>query len=83
MGVHGEKERNEEMVRVPEGLKTLGADLGVRGRVHEQHAQDHDVPGDAAGLGVVDLDGGFGTDLTLLHIEKVDVVAGGVDDGPE
>jgi hypothetical protein len=66
--VQREQERNEKVVGVVEGLVRLLADLRVRGRVHEEHAQQHDVAGDAAGLGVVDLDRGLGADLRALDI---------------
>jgi len=70
VGVEGEEEGDEEMVCVPEGLERLLADVGVRGGVHEKHAEEHDVAGDAAGLGVVDLDGGFRADLGAFDVEE-------------
>lgn len=72
--VHGEQERDEEVVGVPEGLEGLRADAVVRRRVHEQHADEHDVPGDATGLRIVDLDGGLGADLVFLDVEEAVVV---------
>ena len=38
---------------------------------------------DAAGLGVMDLDGGNGTNLTLLDVEEVDIMSQHVDAGEE
>ena len=80
--VHGQQERDEEVMRVPKRLIALLSDLGVRRRVHEQHAEQHDVSGDAAGLGIVDLHGGLAADLRALDVEEVDVVRGHVHDGP-
>ena len=73
VGVEGEKEGNEEVVRVPERFEGLLPDLGVRGGVHEEHAEEHDVAGDAAGLGVVDFDGGDGADLGLFDVEEAGI----------
>lgn len=55
MSVHRQEEGDEQMVSVPESLVALLADLGVGSRIHEQHAQQHDMSGDPAGLCVVDL----------------------------
>ena len=52
-----------EVVRVPEGLEALVADLVVRGRVHEHHDEQHEVAGDAARLPVVNILGGFDANL--------------------
>lgn len=38
------------------------------GGVHQKHAEEHDVAGDATGLGVVDLDGRLGTKLEALDV---------------
>lgn len=70
VGVKSEEEGDEEMVRVPEGLERLLADAVVRGGVHQQHAEEHDVASNTAGLGVVDLDGGDLSELGLLHVEE-------------
>lgn len=37
VGIECEKKRNEKMMRIPEGLKRLLADLRMSGRVHEKH----------------------------------------------
>lgn len=74
VGVKGQEEGDEEVMGVPESLKRLLADAGVGRRVHEQHAQQHDVAGDAARLGVVNLEGADGANLRPLDIVKVDVV---------
>jgi hypothetical protein len=53
--VEADHEEEREVVRVPERLEALGPDLVVRGRVHENHDEQHEVTGDATRLGVVDL----------------------------
>lgn len=63
MGVESKEEGNEEMMCVPERLVRLLPDLGVGGRKHQQHAQEHYMPCDATHLGVVYLYGGFLPDL--------------------
>ena len=36
--IHGQEERNEQVVAVPESLEALRPDLRMRRRVHDQHA---------------------------------------------
>ena len=67
------------MMGVPEGLKGLLPDPVMCCRVHEEHAQEHDVAGDASGLGVVYLYGCLGPDLRSFDVEKVDVMCAHVD----
>jgi hypothetical protein len=38
MSIEREEEGDKKMVRVPEGLEGLLANLSVSGRVHEKHA---------------------------------------------
>lgn len=83
MSVEGEEEWDEEMVSVPEGLEGLLSNAVMGGRVHQKHAEQHDVAGDTTGLGVVNLKGGNGTNLRLLDVVEVDIMGGGVDDGEE
>lgn len=68
VGVQAEKERNEEMVGVPEGLERLLSDAVVGGGIHEQHAEQHNVTRNATGLSVMNLDCGNRSDLSLLHV---------------
>lgn len=68
VGVQAEEERDEEMVSVPEGLERLLPNAVVGGGIHEQHAKQHDVTCNTTGLGVVNLDCGYWSDLSLLHV---------------
>ena len=61
--VEGDEPEEGEVVRVPEGLEALVADLVVRRRVHEHHDEQHEVAGDAARLPIVHILGGLDTDL--------------------
>jgi len=70
VGVEAKQEGDEEVVRVPERLERLLPDFGVRGGVHQKHAEEHDVPCDAAGLSVVDPDGSVRSDLGPFDIEE-------------
>lgn len=51
----------------------------MRGGEHEKHAKEHDVAGYASGLGVVDIQSGFRSQLSFLHIEEVDIVSAHMD----
>ena len=70
VGVKAEQKGNKEVVSVPKGLKRLLADLCVGGRVHEQHAEEHDVAGDAAGLLVVNVYSEAGAQLGSFDVEE-------------
>ena len=48
---------------VPEGLKALLSNLGMRGGIHNDHDEEHEVASDTAGLSVVDLKGGLLSNL--------------------
>ena len=58
------------MVGVPEGLERLLANPVVCGRVHEEHAEKHDVASDTARLRVVDLQGENRSDLRDLDVDE-------------
>lgn len=58
---------------VPEGLVAVLADLGMRGRVDEQHEDKHEVTGQAAGLREQDRPGDFFADLRLFDVDHVNV----------
>lgn len=81
MSVHGEEERNKEVVGVPKSLERLLSYLMVCGGVHEQHDQKHDVASNTACLSIMDLDSRDRSDLALLDVEEVDVVSTYVDRG--
>ena len=83
MRIHRQEERDEEVMRVPEGLEALLPDLRMRRGVHEQHAQEHDVPGDSTSLRVVYLNCSLRSDHRPLDVEEVDIMRCGVYDGPE
>lgn len=68
--VQSEQERDEQVVGVPEGLERLLANSVVRSRVHEKHAEKHDVASDTARLSVVDLQGENRSDLRNLNVEE-------------
>jgi len=70
MRVHGQHEDDIQLVRVPECFVGLLANLGVRGRDHEEHAEEHDVAGDAAGLRVENLYGGKRAKEGALDVEE-------------
>ena len=63
MGVETEHEEERKVVRVPESLEALIANLVVRSGVHEEHDEEHEVAGDASRLGVMNVKCDFGADL--------------------
>ena len=71
------------MMRIPERLKALLPDLRMRRSVHQQHAQEHDVPSDAAGFRVMYLNSSLWSYHRSLNVEEVDIVRCGVYDRPE
>ena len=70
VGVEAKEERDKQVVGVPEGLEGLLPDAVVGRRIHEQHAKEHDVSGDASGLRVVDLNRRGRADLRQLNVIK-------------
>ena len=63
MGVETDHEEERKVVRVPESLEALVADLVVRSGVHEEHDEKHEMTGDTARLGVVNGERNLGADL--------------------
>ena len=63
MGVKSEEEEEGKVVGVPKGLEALVANLVVGGCVHEEHDEEHEVAGDPARLGVVDVEGSLCANL--------------------
>ena len=63
MGIQTNHEEEREVVRIPEGLETLVANLVVGRGVHEDHDQQHEVTSDTASLRVMDVKGSLGADL--------------------
>lgn len=75
MGVQSEEEGNKQVVAIPERLEGLLPDAVMRGSVHEEHAEQHDMTGDATRLGVVDLDCRDWTDLRLFDVEEASLLS--------
>ena len=76
MGVKSEKERDEEVVGVPECFIGLLADSNVGGGVHHEHAEEHDMARDAPDLGVVYLYCCLGSYLVSFNIKEAVYVNG-------
>lgn len=73
--IHREKEYYEKVMSIPECFIRLLTDLLVRSRIHQEHAEQHDMAGDAACLGIVYLNGGFGSDLVSFDVEKAKLIS--------
>lgn len=73
--VESQEERHEQMVGVPEGLEGLLANAMMGGRVHEHHAEEHDMASDSAGLSEVHLHRSVRADLILLDVIKTRCVS--------
>lgn len=63
MRIESEEKEECEVVSVPKSLEALVTDFVVGGGVHEEHDEEHKVAGDAASLGVVNVERGFYTGL--------------------
>ena len=74
VSIQAQHEEECQVVRVPKDLKALVADLLVRGGVHEDHDEQHEVPSDASRLGVVDVQRNL-----LPHLWKRGVSGGSLD----
>lgn len=83
MGVHGQQERDEKVVRVPERFVALLPYLRVRRGEHEQHAKQHDMARNTTGLHVMNLHSGFSSHQRTLDVEEVHVVRCYVNNSPE
>jgi hypothetical protein len=81
MRVHTQQERDEKMMCVPESLKRLLSYPVMGSGIHKQHAEQHDVPSNASGLGVVDLKSNLWSNLALLNVVEVDIMSRSVDNG--
>ena len=57
VSIQAQHEEECQVMRVPKDLKALVADLLVRRRVHKNHDEQHEVAGDAARLGVMNVQG--------------------------
>jgi hypothetical protein len=83
MGVDPNHEEEREVMSVPESLETLVANLFVGGRVHQYHDQEHEMTSYASRLRVVNLESNLFPNLSALNVEKVYVVGGSMNHGPE
>lgn len=83
MGIQPEQERDEKVMRVPKRLITLLPNLMMRRRIHKEHTKQHNMSGYTPSLRIVDLHRADRSNLVSLHVEEIDVVSGGVDDGVE
>lgn len=70
MRVECQEKRHEQMMGVPECLVRLLTNLVMRGCVHEEHTKQHHMSSDSTRLPVMDLYGGFRTNLRSLNVEK-------------
>jgi hypothetical protein len=75
VGVHSEEERNKEVMCVPESLKGLLTNLCMGGRIHQEHAEEHDMACYTTNFRVVDLNGCDLSDLSPLNIEEAEAVS--------
>jgi hypothetical protein len=68
--VHGQQKGDEEVVGIPKGLERLSPDLAMSGGIHEEHAEKHDMSGNAASFGIENLNSGLVSDLRPLNVEE-------------
>jgi hypothetical protein len=70
MGIEPEEERDKQVMRVPKRLERLLPDFMMCCCVHQQHAKQHNVTRDRAGLCVMDLGNDLGSYLGPLDVIK-------------
>lgn len=70
MSVEGEEERDEEMVGIPKGFVRLLSYFDVGGGEHQEHTEEHDMPSDATGLCVMNLNRALRSYLVPFNIEE-------------
>jgi hypothetical protein len=58
------------MVSIPKGFEGLLANLRMGGRVHQQHAQEHNVTSNSTSLGIMNLNSSDRSDLSTFDIEE-------------
>ena len=63
MSVESDHEEECQVMGVPESLEALVTDLVVGSGVHQEHDQEHEMTGDTASLGVVNIKSPLGTNL--------------------
>ena len=55
VSIEANHEEEGEVVGIPERFETLGTDLVMCGRVHQNHDEKHEVASDTTWLGIVDI----------------------------
>ena len=70
MRVEAYHEKEGKVVRVPEGFKTLVANLLVASSVHQYHDKKHEMAGNATSLVVVDILRRLGANFWFHGLEK-------------
>ena len=63
VGIQADEKEERQVMSVPERLEALVTNLVVRGGVHEEHDEKHEVASDTTSLGVVDVKGRLRTNL--------------------
>jgi hypothetical protein len=83
VGVEAKHEEEGKMMCIPESLETLLPDLSMRGSVHDDHDEEHEVSGNATCLSVMDLERCLLTNLSSLNVDEINIMSGGVNHSPE
>ena len=83
MGIQSKQERNKQMVGVPKCFVGLLSYLRMSCGEHEQHAEEHYVACDPAGLSIMNLYCCSRSDLISLDIEEATNISGAQLTGPD
>ena len=71
MSVKAEHKKERKVMSVPECFEALGADFVMRGGVHEDQDEEHEVAGNATRLCVVNVEGLLRPDfLDKMHVSN-------------
>ena len=76
MTVKSNHEKECRVMGVPESLEALIANLPMRGSVHQEHDQEHEVTSDASSLCVVDVQRGLLSYLCNQDIIEISYTGG-------
>ena len=80
VGIQADEKEERQVMSVPERLEALVADFVMRSRIHEQHDEKHEVPGDTARLGVVNIESRLRTSLCFQR--QIEVQTESVEEAP-
>jgi hypothetical protein len=68
MGIQRQDEDERKMMRIPKRFERLLTNGCVRGGIHQEHAQQHHMPGNPTSLSIMNLESRDGSSTHGFHI---------------